>query len=630
MIRVRSRAVGALIFLVLVADTAAVHAADIASRTERVTQAAGQSAGNRPSSTPSVDGSGRFVVYSSAATNLVPVDPNGAIRDVFIADRLFGEHRILSLGVSGGAADGPSTEPAISGDGQRVAFTSAATNLVPGDTNGVTDVFVRDQSGAVVMASVTPTGQPGNRPSSRPDLSADGRFLVFESEASDLVEADSNGHSDVFVRDLLTSTTRRASVSSANAQGNARSGAPAISGNGRVVSFESSANNLVRRDRNRRPDVFVRDLHAGRTAIVSISSSGKQQNDAVPAPFHMVSDLDETGRRVVFESDATNLVSADANESTDVFLRDRKTRTTRIVSASSTNVQGNNDTISPRITPSGRFVAFQSFATNYEARDSSGPDVYLRDLDLRVTTPVSVPTDGTRRAREARQILQRPALSDAGDLVVFSSTAANLTPARRTSEDVYVRRTTAARTLIKKRSKYSVQLSADDPAAKDFICRVDKRPAFKCGPTVSLAQSGASLVVRAAGPGLLADPIGRRFRTIRDKTRPVVRLTRYPKSRSSRTIRGRATDRGGAGIKRVEVAVTYLTSNGSCYFLDRTRFRKTRNCKLRSFRNVARGRSSWSLTLPRKLPVSFVGIAVRAVDASGNVSTTVERVRVLR
>jgi Tol biopolymer transport system component len=212
----------------------------------------------------------------------------------------------------------------ISADGRFVAFTSFATNLVPGDTNRRDDVFVRDRlTGTTELVSVDSAGNQGNRDSGSPAISADGRFVAFHSVATNLVPGDTGNMTDVFVRDRLTGTTQRVSVDSAGTEGNGASVEPAISGDGRFVAFYSFATNLVPGDTNGDGDVFVHDRQTGTTERVSVDSAGNQ-GSAISDGFRKVS-ISADGRVVAFVSVATNLVPGDTNGGSDAFVHDRQT-----------------------------------------------------------------------------------------------------------------------------------------------------------------------------------------------------------------------------------------------------------------------------------------------------------------
>jgi Tol biopolymer transport system component len=206
---------------------------------------------------------------------------------------------------------------AISADGRHVAFTSDASNLVPGDTNDVGDVFVRDRRSATTARVSVSTGQTqANNTSIGSTISADGRHVAFTSEASNLVPGDTNDVGDVFIRDRQLGTTARVSVSSTRSQGNNASYDPRVSADGRYVAFTSDASNLVHRDTNDIGDVFIRDRGASKTARVSVSSTRTQSNDYSYGPA-----INIDGKFVAFSSNASNLVSGDTNGVGDAFLR---------------------------------------------------------------------------------------------------------------------------------------------------------------------------------------------------------------------------------------------------------------------------------------------------------------------
>ena len=291
---------------------------------------------------------------------------------------------VVSAAPDGANADNDSGRPSVSSDGRYVAFESSASNLVAGDTNGQRDVFVRDMStGTVVRVSVDSDEVEGDSISSDPSISADGRYVAFASNASNLVAGDTNSAYDVFVRDLTATTTVRVSVDSLGVQGNADSYDPSISSDGRFVAFESNASNLVAGDTNSAYDVFVRDLTSTTTVRVSVDSDEVEGNNNS-------SDLSISadGRFVAFESEASNLVAGDTNGSYDVFTRDLTATTTVRVSVNNLGVQGNFGSFDPSISADGRYVGFESAATNLttvtdppaSTCDADGP-VYADDTN---------------------------------------------------------------------------------------------------------------------------------------------------------------------------------------------------------------------------------------------------------
>src|SRR5205823_1167813 len=222
--------------------------------------------------------------------------------------------------------------------------------------------------GVTERVSVSGSGTQGNFDSAASAISADGRYVVFESNAFNLVRGDLNDKRDVFVRDRRDGKTTLVSVSTKGRQGNGDTGSGVISGNGRYVAFVSHASNLVPRDTNHAPDVFVRDLKAGRTIRVDVGSRGKQANrgsNGSPAA------LSANGRYVAFASDASNLVPRDTNHVADVFLRDLRAGRTSRISVSSRGKQAfdrlGNGSGAPSITADGRYVAFASSSANLVA-----------------------------------------------------------------------------------------------------------------------------------------------------------------------------------------------------------------------------------------------------------------------
>jgi Tol biopolymer transport system component len=286
--------------------------------TERVSLGPNSVEGNSGSGYPSVSADGRYVAFVSAATNFVASDTNGRI-DVFVRDRVLGTTERVSVASNGTQADFNCSFPAISADGRFVAFESVSTTLVPGDTNLVWDIFVRDRLLATTeRVSVDSAGVEANDRSRYPAISGDGRFVTFYSFATNLVPGDTNGHEDVFVRDRLLGTTERVSVDSSGVEGDSISLYPDISADGRFVAFESLSTNLVPGDTNGLPDIFVRDRLLGTTERISVDSSGVQANDQNWFPR-----ISADGRFVTYSSRASNLVPGDTNGWEDVFLRDR-------------------------------------------------------------------------------------------------------------------------------------------------------------------------------------------------------------------------------------------------------------------------------------------------------------------
>jgi hypothetical protein len=286
--------------------------------TTRVSVATNGTQGNSNSLGQRISADGRFVSFYSFATNLVPNDTNAAI-DVFVHDSVTGETTRESVATGGGEGNGNSqSEGAMSADGNIIVFASFATNLVAGDTNGVHDIFLRNrQTGVTQRVSLSSAGAQGNGASQTPDLSYDGRFVSFTSDATNLIAGDTNGFEDAFRRDLQTSTTVRVSVSSAGVQADERSFFARISGDGGHVVFSTSATNLVAGDTNAETDIFVRNVGAQLTYRVSIATNGTQANS-----YSGSQSINKDGSIAAFYSTADNLVGLDTNEAVDAFVHD--------------------------------------------------------------------------------------------------------------------------------------------------------------------------------------------------------------------------------------------------------------------------------------------------------------------
>jgi predicted RNA-binding protein with TRAM domain len=401
--------------------TARVAAEQVRGATVRVSVhgSGAQAASGSGWTAPAISRTGRYVAFVSASGDLTPGDTNNSA-DIFARDRRQRTTTLISTSTTGGPADDNSNQPAMTPDGRYVVFDSFASNLVPGDTNDSQDVFVRDsRRGKTLLVSVDDTGEQGDSDSASAAITPDGRYVAFTSNAVNLSRAaDTNEAPDVFVRDLRKGVTRRVSVSNAEEGGNRSSLSPAISGNGRYVAFSSKATNLVRGDTNEALDVFVRDRWAGTTRRVSVSSSQAQGND-VSASASITPD----GRYVGFDSAASNLVRGDTNGSADGFLRDRRTGTTRRVTLSSTGAQGNEGSSRPDFSADGRYLAFFSFATNLVRRDTNEEaDVFLRDRRTGDTRRVSVSNSGRQGNGESSLM----AISGNGRHVAFVSEAADL------------------------------------------------------------------------------------------------------------------------------------------------------------------------------------------------------------
>ncbi|QEI41649.1 Poly(beta-D-mannuronate) C5 epimerase 7 [Dolichospermum sp. UHCC 0315A] len=385
--------------------------------TTRLSTAANGSQGNGSASSPAISADGRYVVFSSQASNLVSGDTNGS-SDVFVKDTTTNSIARLSTAANGTQANGRSLEPAISADGRYVVFWSEASNLVSGDTNGGSDVFVKDTTtNSITRVSTAVDGTQGNDSSYSSAISADGRYVVFQSSASNLVSGDTNGSSDIFVKDTTTNSITRVSTAVDGTQGNDSSYSSAISADGRYVVFQSSASNLVSGDTNGSSDIFVKDITTNSITRLSTAADGTQGNGQSYAPA-----ISADGRYVVFQSGASNLVSGDTN-GFDIFVKDTTTNSITRVSTAADGTQASGQFQEPAISADGRYVVFASDGSNLLSGDTNGTyDVFVKDTTTNSITRVSTAADGT----QGNGFSGSPAISADGRYVVFYSNASNL------------------------------------------------------------------------------------------------------------------------------------------------------------------------------------------------------------
>ena len=370
-----------------------------------------------------ISAGGRFVVFVSNADNLVPDDMN-TYRDVFIRDRKLGKTRLINVSSSGEQvnndfSDAYSNGSPISADGRFVVFSAFAANLVPSDLNSHTDVFIRDRQNhttrRISVNSAEEEAQNGD--SVDPAISADGRFVVFASTADNLVPNDLNTSVDVFIRDRKKGVTKRVSVNSAEEESHAGGSEVSVSANGRYVLFGSTSDNLAPGPADGHEDAYVRDRWKGTTRRVSVNTRGHQANESVG-----YMSISNSGRFVVFETNANNLVKHDTNGQDDVFVRDRRSKTTKRVSVSSSEKQVMNWSGYAHISPSGRFVAFESPAAHLVPGDDNGiVDIFVRDLFSGTTLRATSRSGGTSPTGS-----EYPTITADGRFVGFQSDVNNL------------------------------------------------------------------------------------------------------------------------------------------------------------------------------------------------------------
>ena len=389
----------------------------------------------------SVSADGRFVAFHSDAADLVPNDTNGD-SDVFVRDRATDVLTRVSVTSSGMEARGDSTCPSLSADGRYVAFLSWGKNLLPGG-GPFAIVYVHDrQDGSTTAVGLAPDGSRPDRNSGCPSISGDGQRIAFASHATNLVPADGNQSIDVFLHDRATGTTTRLSERAGGGDADNVSVGPRISRDGRFVAFESYALDLLwpaerppvpRGDLEPRLQVYVRDVEAGRTELVSVASAHRL---AGPDGVSLMPSISDDGSRIAFRSEARNLGPLTNGESDNVFVRDRAAGRTWLASPADplqsdcgrSGVVVNCKTGPkgpPAISGDGRFVAFSSRSLfHLPANQYSGDQIYLFDNLSRRLRRLSVDATGA----EGEACSWEPALSADGRVLAWASKSANLVP----------------------------------------------------------------------------------------------------------------------------------------------------------------------------------------------------------
>jgi Tol biopolymer transport system component len=462
--------------------------------TTRVSKASDGTQGNNESRSPSVSADGRYVAFESYATNLVSDDTNSTL-DVFVHDRQTGQTERVSIATDGTQGNDRSGSPRISATGRYVAFVSRAGNLVAGDSNGRYHIFVHDrQTGHTERVSVASDGTLGNGDSggslgeSAPAISADGRYVAFDSHATNLVGDDTNGCIDVFLHDRQTDQTERVSVSSEGAQGTGLpcwSEMPSMSSDGRYVAFMSGAANMVSGDTNGGLDVFVRDRQTGQTTRVSVASDGTEGIGSATRPA-----VSADGRYVAFQSTAGNLVGGDSNNQEDIFVHDRQTGHTERVSVATDGSESDRLSWEPSISADGRYVAFFSEATNLVGDHTGGRQIFGHARLTGWTERISVNSDGQLGSGSS----YGPSVSDGGRYVAFWSYSWLVSDDSNGYPDVFVRDRSQGSSVVLPSGGYLT--SADESLSLEFPAGAVEQPTVVTYSQVDPLPTGDLLGVR--------------------------------------------------------------------------------------------------------------------------------------
>ncbi len=444
--RPRAAAAAAAGLALLVLGALPASAGPSPQRTVRIRVAsAGQP--NGASANPQISGDGRFVAFETEATNLGSADANGHVRDIYLYDAKTAAIRLLSAPADRSGADGPSSRPAISADGSVVAFYSLATNLVPRASNVVPgaaphgDVYAWSSAGGLQQVSLTSTQVPADGDSAEPDVSGDGRLVAFSSTADDLMNGHPAGQREIYVRDLSSGQTTLVSATPDGSPADGDSSAPAVSPDGGFVTFSTTATNLVPGTTTHGNQVVIRDLTAGTNELASVNGAGAPATGGPGSGPPLVSDVSAGGRYVAFASPATNLVRHDTNRRVDIFVRDRTAKRTLRVSLATTDQQADGDSQSPSISANGRYVTFISRAPNLTPDQPSGANTYIRDVVRHTTVLAEAASSGHPRSRERTAVIaQRGSTADDGSAAVFVSSAQNLVTGKTSAlPDVFLR-----------------------------------------------------------------------------------------------------------------------------------------------------------------------------------------------
>jgi len=362
----------------------------------------------------SLSADGRYVAFSSKTTNLI-ADDNNNKRDIFVKDRRTGFIERVSISSSGDEGSSDSDNPSISDDGRFVVFESFSA-FISADTNAKIDIYLHDRLNHITQIISKNGATESNGHSTRASISATGRYVVFKSEADNLVSGDSNNKTDVFIKDLITDSIERVSVASDGSEANgAVNMSVTVSADGRYVAFRSNSTSLSSVDLNGKPNIFLRDRTAHKTTCISIPYDGTLIDGYTYNPT-----ISDDGSVIAFEARATNLVPDDTNGYNDIFVYSLATQQIKRV----TDNSNDKDSYGTSMSADGRFISYRSGATGIVTDDSNGEyDAFIYDTKNNTTVRVNLNNSGEEATGGTTY---SPAISADGSTVGYLSNAKNL------------------------------------------------------------------------------------------------------------------------------------------------------------------------------------------------------------
>ncbi|NOQ64221.1 MAG: DUF4214 domain-containing protein [Methyloprofundus sp.] len=393
--------------------------ADVSAMTSIADISANGVIGNSSAILPSLSADGRFIAFASYANNLL-AGTRSEDMQIYLYDKEQGSIALVSKNMFGKANNASNGKPEISADGQYITFATAASDMDDQDTlNKLKDVFVYDRVTEQV-SRVSSASELGL--SEFPVISANGRFISYQSTIDDIVANDNNGTSDVFVYDRLQNISTRISLSFTGKEGRNESTRPSISADGRYITYQSDASNLVAGDNNRSSDVFVYDRNTEEVALVSRSTAGAWGSDDSVKPV-----ISADGRFISYTSESDNLSSgARLNKNPKIFVYDRENGVTSLATINSLGELSNGRSFRSAISSNGRFVSYNSDATNLVAGNIINvSNIFVRDRLHAETTRISYKFDGF----ETESASNYSSISAHGEFIAFHSADPDLVPA---------------------------------------------------------------------------------------------------------------------------------------------------------------------------------------------------------